>query len=88
MSLKSIEPLSALSTYQQNMLDRLVIVGCCMELTAIISTGERESTYHVQISHHMDLDESSWGWDSVFVGDGEGNEVFPNIVDESLGWFN
>ena len=58
-----------------------------MELGAIVSTGERKSTYDVRISGHVNLDEPCWGWDAVLVGDGEGDEVVPDVVDESLGWF-
>ena len=70
------------------MLDQLVVVRSRMKLGTIISAGEGESAYNVWISGHMDLDELRWGWDSVLVGDGEWDEVFPNVVDESLRRFD
>ena len=69
------------------MLDRLVVVGSGVELSTIISTSEGESAYDVRISGHVDLDESCQSWDSVLIGDGEWDEIFPDIVDESLRWF-
>ena len=71
-----------------NVLDRLIIVGCSMQLGVIVSAGKRESTYYVRISRYMDLDEPCLGWDSVFVSGGEGNEVVPDIVDEPFRWFD
>ena len=67
------------------MLDRLVVVGSGVELSTIISTSEGESAYDVRISGHVDLDESCQSWDSVLIGDGEWDEVFAYVVDESLG---
>ena len=58
-----------------------------MKLGAVVSAGESESSYDIWIRGHVDLDEPGWSRDSVFVGDGEWDEVFPDIVDESLGWF-
>ena len=56
-----------------------------MELRAIVSSGDRESTYDVRISGHVHLDEPRWCGDSVLVGDGERNEVLSDVVDEALG---
>ena len=72
----------------QYVLDRLVVVRRRVELGAIVSAGESESTYDVWISGHVDLDEPRWSWDSVFVGDGEGDEILSDVVDEPLGWFD
>ena len=58
-----------------------------MKLSVIVSAVESESTYDVQNSSHVDLDEPRWSQDSVFVGDGKGDEVPANVVDKSLGWF-
>ena len=66
------------------MLDRLVVIRSGVKLGAIISASEGESAYDVWISGHVDLDEPCWGWDPVLVGDGEWDEVFSDIVDESL----
>ena len=59
-----------------------------MQLGAIVSAGECELAYYIQVSCLVDLDELGRCWDSVFVGDGEGDEVFPDVVDEPLGWFD
>ena len=59
-----------------------------MELGAIVSSGERESTYDVRISGHMYLDVPCWCWDAVLVGDGERDKVLAYVVDESLGGLN
>ena len=72
----------------QNVLDWGVVIGCCVQLGTIVSPGECESAYHVRISCHMDLDVSGWCWHSMFVGDGEGDEVLSNVVDEPFGWFD
>ena len=66
-------------------LDQLVIVGSCVKLGAVVSTSEGESAYDVWISSHMDLDEPCWCRDSVLISDCEGDEVLPNVVDETLG---
>ena len=71
----------------QYVLDRLVVVGGGVKLGAIVSAVESESTYDVRISSHVDLDEPRWSRDSVFVGDGKGDEVPADVVDKSLGWF-
>ena len=70
------------------MLHQLIVVGCCVELAAIVSASEHEVAYDVWVSCHVDLDEPGGCWHSVFVGDGEGNEVLSDVVDESLGWFD
>ena len=72
----------------RDVLDWCIVIRRHMELSAMISAGERESTYDVQICGHVNLDETSWGRDSVLVGDGEGNEVFTDVVDETFGWSN
>ena len=54
----------------------------------IVSAGEGELTYGIWISGHVHLDEPRRGWDSMFVGDGEGDEVLPDVVDKSLRWFD
>ena len=69
----------------RDVLDRLVIVGSGVELGAIVSSGECESTYNVQIGGHVYLDVPRWCQDAVLVGDGERDEVFAHVVDESLG---
>ena len=71
-----------------DVLDQLVIIGCGVKLGVIVSTVKCESTYHVWISSHVDLDEPCWGRDSMFIGDGEGDKIVSDVVDESLGWFN
>ena len=67
-------------------LDRCVVVGRCMQLGAIVSTSERESTYYVRVSHHVDLDEPCRRQDSMFIGDGEGDKIRPDVVDEPFWW--
>ena len=73
------------------MLDWLVVVGGGMELGLIVSAGNRESTYDVWISGHVYLNVPRWCRDTMFVGDGEWNEVFAYVVDESFGgldWYH
>ena len=72
----------------QYVLDRLVIVGSHVKLGMIVSAGEGELTYDIWISGHVHLDEPRRGWDSMFIGDGEGDEVLPDVVDKSLRWFD
>ena len=69
----------------RDMLYRRDVVGCRVQLGAIVSASKCELAYHVQVSRHVDLDELGRCWDSVFVGDGEGDEIHPSVVDESLG---
>ena len=66
----------------RNMLDRLVVVGRSVELGAVVSAVNGESTYDVRISGHVYLNESRGCGDSVLVGDGKGNEVRPDVVDD------
>ena len=54
----------------------------------IVSAGESELTYNVWISGHADLDELHRSWNSMFIGDGEGDKVLPNVVDEPFRRFN
>ena len=68
-------------------LDRLVVVGRCVKLGAIVSTIESELAYDVWISGHVDLDEPRWSRDSMLVGDGEGDKILSDVVNESLRWF-
>ena len=72
----------------QYVLDRLVVVRSRVELGAIVSAGERKSTYDIWVSSHVYLDEPRWSRDSMFVGDGERNEVLPDVVDKSFRWFD
>ena len=72
----------------RNVLDRFVVVRGGMELGAIVSSVERESTYDVRISGHMYLDVPHWCWDAMLVSDGERDEVLAYVVDEALGGLN
>ena len=67
------------------MLDRLVVIGCGVKLGSVVSAVECESTYDVRIRGHVYLNVPRWSRDAMLVGDGEGNEVLPYVVDESLG---
>ena len=67
-----------------DVLDRLVVVRCSVQFSAVVSACKCESAYHIRIGGHVDLNEASWCQDSVLVGDGERDEVFTDIVDESL----
>ena len=68
----------------RHVLDWLIIVWGSMELGTVVSAIEGEATYDVWVSGHVDLDEPCWSRDSMFVGDGEGDEIGPDVVDESL----
>ena len=59
-----------------------------MEFSAIVSASERKSTYDVRISGHMYLDVPRRRRDAMFIGDGEWDEVFAYVVDESFGGFD
>ena len=72
----------------RDVLDRLVVVGGGMEFSAIVSAIKRKATYDVRISGHVYLNVPRWRRDAVFVSDGEGNEVFAYVVDESFGGFD
>ena len=56
-----------------------------MELGSIVSAVKRELTYDVRISGHVHLNVPRWCRDTVFIGDGERDEVLAYVVDESLG---
>ena len=64
-----------------------IVVGCRVEFGMVVSASECESAYHVQVSHHVHLDEPSRRWDSVLIGDSKGDEVLPDVVDEPFGQF-
>ena len=72
----------------QYVLDWLVIVRGGVKLGVVVSAGEGEATYDVQISGHVNLYEPRRGWDPMFIGDGEWDKVLPDVVDESLGQLN
>ena len=72
----------------RHVLDRLVVVGCGVKLGTVVSAVECESTYDVRISGHMYLNEPRWCRDAMLVSDGEGDEIFPYVVDESFGGLN
>ena len=72
----------------RDVLDRLVVVASGVKFAAVVSASKREVAYHIQVSRHMDLDEPGWCGHSVLIGDGERDEVFPNVVDKSLGRFD
>ena len=67
------------------MLDQLIVVGCHMQLSAIVSASECEFAYHVWISRYVDLDEVGRCGDPMLICDGEGDKIGPDVVDESLG---
>ena len=72
----------------RDVLDRFIIIGCRMQLGTVVSASERKLTYYVRISCHVDLNVAGRCRDSMFIGDGKGDKVHPNVVDKSLRGFD
>ena len=55
------------------------IIGCRVQLTPIVRAVGGESSYHVRVTGHVDLDISGGRWMPKSVGDGEEYRLVPLI---------